>query len=293
MARRWARPSPSPRRRRAGGRRSSGRGRTAREHVGERGEVLDDGRRELFEQGHELPADADAGEAGVEVRGIRGEGEAVALEVGEDVAAARAEQGTHEIGGGARGSPRLGTEIAIGDCIGKARDGSRGARREDGEAPRARSTEEAEEEGLGPVVRGVAEGDHPRPGGLGGARERLVASGPGARLEVRPRRHADTRHRERHAERPGHAARRGRARRRLRRAGRGRPRARPACGRGARAGGRARAGARWSRPRPSRRRARDRRARRGARRGRGAPRGARARAGASAPLTGARRPCRT
>jgi hypothetical protein len=180
----------------------SGREGLGGEHVGERGEVLDDLRGEVFEEGEEVAADADAREAGVEVARVAGEGEAMAFDVGGDVRAARAEEGADQLDGGLgrRGgsglSGRLGRqggsgaglagigEAGLGRVEERGERWERRARRQDGETPGPSAAEEAQEEGLGPVVGGVARGDGSSARGGGSAEEGGEASGPSPSLQV-------------------------------------------------------------------------------------------------------------
>ncbi len=80
------------------------------------------------------------------------------------------------------------------------------ARREHGQAPRARAAEEPEQQRLGAIVGGVARGDHACARRRPGAPERLVAGGARAGLEVGAGRDGDRAHREGHAEELGHRA---------------------------------------------------------------------------------------
>ena len=154
------------------------------EHVRERAEVIDDAGREVFEQGDELAADADAGVARVGVARILREGEAVATEVREHVRSPRAQQRTDEHG-------RL-----PGEAFGE-RDGERRDRRQHREAARAGAAEQAQEPRFGAIVGGVAGGDGGRARRCRRCCEGLEARDPCSLLEVSAGRDLELRDRER------------------------------------------------------------------------------------------------
>jgi hypothetical protein len=157
------------------------------EHICERAEVIDDAGREVFEQGDELAAHADAGVARVGVAGILREREAVAIEVREHVRSPRAQQRTDEHG-------RL-----PGEAFGQ-RDGERRDRRQHREAARAGAAEQAQEPRFRAIVGGVAGGDRDRARRCCGRCEGLEARYPRSLLEVSSGRDLELRDRERDAD---------------------------------------------------------------------------------------------
>jgi hypothetical protein len=165
-------------------------GRLGGEHVGEGGEVLDDLRGEVFEEREELAPDADAREARVQVAGVRGEGEAVAIEVRGDVRSARPEERADELrlGGVAGGDGITGEVVEAVERRRRVEERGRGregrARREHGETSGPGAAQEAKEERLGPVVGGVPRGDSASARVFGGVPEGGEAGGPRPSLEV-------------------------------------------------------------------------------------------------------------
>jgi len=141
--------------------------------VGERGEVRDDRRRQLFEQWQDLEADAHPEKAPVPIRRIFRERDPVTLQVSEDVAFPRANEGSDE---------------------------HTVDRREHAESASRRPVQQPDEHGLGAIVRVVRCGDSGGPGGMSGIEERRSPRIAGARLQIAAWRHVHPRTREGHPE---------------------------------------------------------------------------------------------
>jgi hypothetical protein len=127
--------------------------------------MLNNSRRKVLEKRDQLPPHPDAGEARIGVARVLGEGERVTTEMPQDVRSSGREERTDE----------------------RRALGPRRARGKDREPARARPAEQAEEEGLGAVVGGVAGRDDLRMRLRRSVAKGLEAGCAGSGLEVRAR----------------------------------------------------------------------------------------------------------
>ena len=141
------------------------------ELIREGDEVIDDARREVLEQRHQLAPHADAQEPRVDVRGVARERDGVPLDVGEHGAAPGTQERPHEL------------EVVV--------TAERGSGRQHREAPRSCASHEAQEHGLGAIVGMMRRGNRACAHGACRRGERLEARRPRSRLEVAAARDAE------------------------------------------------------------------------------------------------------